>query len=84
MYCEIQRDMYGLPQAGKLAYNQLVRQLEPHVYAPCCHTPGLWRHKWRPVLLSLVVDDFGVKNVGRAQADHIVTTLRKYYTLKTD
>ena len=76
--------MYGLPQAGKLAYNQLVRKLEPHGYAPCCHTPGLWRHKWRPILFSLVVDDFGVKYVGRAHAEHLVTTLRKYHTLKTD
>ena len=29
VYYEIQRGMYGLPQAGKLCYNQLVRQLEP-------------------------------------------------------
>ena len=32
----------------------------------------------------LVVDDFGVKYVGRAHAEHLVTTLRKYPTLKTD
>ena len=75
--------MYGLPQAGKLAYNQLVRKLEPHVYAPCRHTPGLWRQKRRPILFSLVVNDFGVKYVGRAHAEHLVTTLRKYHTLKT-
>ena len=84
VYCEIQRGLYGLPQAGKLAYNQLVRKLEPHGYAPCRHTPGLWRHKWLPILFLLVVDDFGVKYVGRAHAEHLVTTLRKYHTLKTD
>ena len=49
MYFEIQHGMYGLLQAGKLAYNQLFRKLEPHGYAPRCHTPGLWRHKWRPI-----------------------------------
>ena len=76
--------MYGLPQAVKLAYNQLVHQLEPHVYAPCCHTLGIWRHKWRPILFSLFVDAFGVKYVGRAHAEHLVTTLRKYHILKTD
>ena len=76
--------MYGLPQAGKLAYNQLVRQLEPHGYAPCRHTQGLWRHKWRPILFSLVVDDFGVKYVGRSHAKHLVTILHKYHNLKTD
>ena len=76
--------MYSLPQAGKLVYNQLVRQLEPHGYALCRHTPGLWRHKWRPILFSLVVDDFGVNYVGRAHAEHLVTALLKYNTLKTD
>ena len=30
VYCEIQRGMYGLLQARKLVYNQLVRKLEPH------------------------------------------------------
>ena len=84
MYCEIQHGMYGLPQAGKLAYNRPVRKLEPHGYTPCRHTPGLWRHKWRPKLFSLVVDDFGVKYVGWAHAEHLVTTLCKYHTLKTD
>ena len=58
--------------------------MESHGYAPCRHTPGLWRHKWRPILFSLVVNDFGVKYVGRAHAEHLVTTLRKYHTLKTD
>ena len=84
VYCEIQRGMYGLPQEGKLAYNQLFCQLDPHGYALCCHTPGLWRHKWRIILFSLVVDDFGVKYIGRAHAEYLVTTLRNYHTLKTD
>ena len=76
--------MYGLPQAGKLAYNQLVCQLDTHSYAPCCHTPAPWRHKWRPIPFSLVVNNFGVNYVGRAHAENLVTTLQKYHTLKTD
>jgi hypothetical protein len=35
---EIRRGMYGLPQAGILAYNQLVSHLKAHGYAPCTHT----------------------------------------------
>ena len=84
VYCEIQRGVYEIPQAGKLAYNQLVRKLETHSYAPCRHTPGLWSQKCRPILFSLVVDNFGVKYIGRVHAKHLVTTLRKYHTLKTD
>jgi hypothetical protein len=30
-------------------------------------TPGLWTHKTRPILFSLVVDDFGVKYVGKVK-----------------
>ena len=67
-----------------LAYNQLVRQLDPYGYAPCCHTPELWRHKWRPILFPMVVNNFGMKYVGWAHAENLVTTLRKYHTFKTD
>ena len=45
LYCEIQQGMYGIPQAGKLAYNQLFCQLNPHGYAPCRHMSVLWRSK---------------------------------------
>jgi hypothetical protein len=38
----ISRGMYAPPQAGILAYNQLVTHLAQHGYAPCTHTPGLW------------------------------------------
>ena len=76
--------MYGIPQAGILAYQQLVRQMEPHGYVMCRHTPGLWRHKWRPILFSLVIDNFGVQYVGREHSEHLVNTLRRYHTMKTD
>ena len=45
MYIRIQKGMYGIKQAAVLAYNQLVRNLEPHGYVPCPFTAGLWRHK---------------------------------------
>ena len=64
IYVEIRCGMYGVPQAGKLANDLLTARLAPHGYYQCQHTPGLWRHKWRPILYSLVVDDFGVKYVG--------------------
>jgi hypothetical protein len=41
---EISRGMYGLSQAGILAYNQLVTHFATHRYTPCTHTPGLWTH----------------------------------------
>ena len=47
VYVEIRKGMYGLPQAGRLANDQLVAKLAPHGYHPCPLTPGLWRHSKR-------------------------------------
>jgi len=57
---EIQKGMYGLPQAGILAYNRLVTHLALSGYTPVQHTPGLFRHATRPVTFSLVVDDYAI------------------------
>jgi hypothetical protein len=40
----------------------------------------LFNHQTRPITFSLVVDDFGVKYVGREHAEHLVATLEKLYT----
>ena len=72
---EIQRGMYRLPQARILANNQLTKCLEPKGYHQCRHTPGLWRHKWRPILFSLVVDDFGIKYFGNEHYDHLIAAI---------
>lgn len=84
VYVEIRRGMYGLPQAGIIANNQLVKRLAPFGYAPVTHTPGLWRHHTRPILFSLVVDDFGVKYVGKEHAQHLIDTLSSFYELTVD
>ena len=76
---EIRKGMYGLPQDGFIAYERLVRHLTTYGYYPCCHTHGLWRHRTRPILFSLVIDDFGIKTVGRAHAEHLLSALRDVY-----
>ena len=63
IYCEIWKVMYGLPQAVIIANEKLVQRLEPKGYSPRKQKPGLWRHKWRPITFSLLVDDFRVKYV---------------------
>jgi hypothetical protein len=60
--------MYGLPQAGRLANNLLVKRLAHHGYHPVEHTPGMWRHKMRPITFTLVVDDLSeVRRQGARQ-----------------
>ena len=46
-------------------------------YYHCPQTPGLWRHKWRPVLFSPIVDDFGVECVGKHHSDHLINALKE-------
>ena len=73
-----------MPQAGILA-NQLLRQrLRPHGYYEVQHTPGLWKHITRPVQFTLTVDDFGVKYVGKHNADHLIQALKQHYNLEED
>ena len=60
VYIEIQKGMYGLPQAGMLANKLLKHRLAQHRYYEVCHTPGYWQHTWQPIDFTLVVDDFGI------------------------
>jgi hypothetical protein len=67
-----------------LANKLLHKQLAPHGYYECVNTPGLWRHQTRPITFSLVVDDFGIKYVGKEHADYLITCLKEKYTLTKD
>jgi hypothetical protein len=72
---EISKCMYGLPQAGILTYEQLVRHLQSYGYSPCHHT--------RPITFCLVVDDFAVKYADEADANHLLQALESRYTVTT-
>ena len=60
VYFEIRRACYGLPQLGILVNKKLRIQSEKEGYYEARTTPGLWRHKWKPIQLFLILDDFGV------------------------
>ena len=83
VYLEIQRGMYGLKQAGKIANDQLKERLIPHGYLPCKNTPGLWKHSNKPISFTLIVDDFGVKYTRKQDAKELLTILRKNYEAVT-
>jgi hypothetical protein len=84
VYIEIQKGMYGLPQAGILANELLQRNLAKDGYRPTTHTHGLCTHDTRPISFSLVVDDFGVKYVGREHAEHLLACIKKNYNISSD
>ena len=71
--------MYGLKQAAILAYCHLVNLLEPYGYYPCPYTTGLWKHKTKPTVFCLCVDDFGIKYFNDADRDHLLDALRNHF-----
>ena len=74
---EIQKGMYGLPQAGIIANKLLKKHLPKKGYYELPHTPGLWKHVSCPVMFTLVVDDFGVKYAGEQHARHLLESIKK-------
>ncbi len=58
VYCEIQKEMYGLPQAGIIAQKLLKEQLQKHGYCQSQMTLGLWKHDTCPISFSLVINNF--------------------------
>jgi hypothetical protein len=84
VYIEIKKGMYGLKQAGIIANERRTTHLAKYDYHPTPRTPGLWKHKTRPITFCLVVDDFGIKYIGQEHADHLINALQELYTCSTD
>ena len=84
IYFEILRGFYGLPQSGRLANDLLRTHLEQVLYYEATTTPGIWSHKWRPIQFVLLVDNFGIKYVGKEHALHLLNTLEQNYKITTD
>ena len=78
VYIEVRKGMYGLPQAGILAQKLLESRLNKHGYSQSTAVPGLWTHKTRPISFTLVVDDFGIKYVGKEHAVHLLNILKEH------
>ena len=76
--------MYGLKEAIIIAYKRLVRNLQPHGYAPVAHTPDLWTHTTLSTTFTLAVEDFGIKLFAADDATHLLNSLRKKYSITVD
>ena len=84
VYIEISKGMYGLPQSGIIAQEQLAERLERHGYKQSTLIPGYWTHAWRPISFTLVVDDFGVKYTRKEDAEDLLAILRSEYEVSDD
>ncbi len=72
IYLKMQWVVWGLPQAGILANKFLHKRLTPHGYYECKQMPGLWKHATRPILFTMVVNNFCVKYVNKDDVNHLI------------
>jgi hypothetical protein len=76
--------MYGLPQVGIITQELLKERLLKAGYKQSKITPGYWTHQWQPISFTLVVDDFGVKYIGKEHVQHLFNTLKQNYNIEED
>jgi hypothetical protein len=77
IYLKMCHAVWGLPQAGILANKLLQTRLLPHGYYECANTPGLWKHKTRPISFTLIVNNFGIKYVGKEHVNHLIWCIKQ-------
>ena len=76
--------MYGLPHGGLIANVLLEKCLNKAGYFQPKYVPGLWSHKTHPIAFSLVVDDFGVKYIGKEHALYLMLIIEEHYKCRAD
>ena len=84
LYVEIQKDLYGLPHVGLLANKLLTKCLLVKGFYPFHFTTGLWWHVWWPILLVLVVDDFGIKYTRQHHATYLLVVICKHFEISVE
>jgi hypothetical protein len=83
VFLEIRHVVWGLSQAGILANKLLQKWLAPHILRMCEHA-GIMVTYAHLITFSLVIDNFGVKYVGKEHAKHLIKCLKEKYKLNKD
>lgn len=65
IWIHIIHNMYRLLQVRILFNKLLWERLAKDGYPQMPHTTGLWKHIYQPVQFTLVIDDLGVKYIGK-------------------
>jgi hypothetical protein len=84
VHCEVRQGMYGLPQAGIITQDLLKERLLKAGYKQIKITPGYWTHQWWPTSFTLIIDDFGIKYIGKEHVQHLINTLKQNYNIEED
>ena len=84
IHFEIQKGMYGLKEAGIVAWTALKQHLHKYGYTPVNLTTGLWRHATCKTVFVLTVDDFGIKYANWNDLQHLLNALKDKYMITED
>ena len=84
VYIEITKGIHELPQDGFLANKFHEKCFNPHGYQQSKIVSGIWKHDWQSVQLALVLDNFGVKYVGKDHVINFAQAIGKHYKYTTD
>ena len=76
--------MYGLREAGYTANVKPKKVLGLEGYVSTKFTPGLFTHKTRDIVFSLVVDNFRARYTKREDVEHLLKTIQDKYPVKVD
>ena len=80
IFWKICKGVYSLPYAGLIAQQQLLeKRLEKYGYRQSNKTPGVWKRDTRPISYTLITDGFGMKYVGKENANHCINVLEEHY-----
>ena len=73
--------MYGLKQDSRLTFDNLGKLLAPYGYFPVQESPGLWILHNCLTVLTLCVDDFGIKAISLDCLHHPINAIKLYFKL---
>lgn len=82
---QIDKCLWGLPQAGLLSKQRLIKHLATHGYTqPNLSVPCYFQHTTNSLSFTLVVDDFGVKYSKKADVEHLLNCIHQLYKTTED
>jgi len=84
VYFQATKSIWGLPQAGRISQQGLMKQLQKHGYVECAHTPGCYTHPSRSTKFAVVVDDFAIKIMCEDDLQHLTAALSEKYDIKVN
>ena len=62
----------------------VISKTEKYGYIEVTHTPGYWKHIWKPTSWTLILDDFGFKYTNKQFADELLKIMSQWYVMKMD